>query len=149
VWLEEVSNLIIEELESMARVGDLDRIKPKPKAIIALFPYAVQRERAGDRKMADTFLGVARIPYIGAFMARPIATLLDEAGLNLPNRLVTLMSPYALWGLESNANTVTRWALAVLAVPYTEEVGTSVVDTLLQIASLDPLRPYIPVDVWA
>jgi len=142
-------SLITEELESMVQVGDLDQIRSKRKAIIALFPYVIQQERVGDCKMADTFLGVARVPYTRTFMAQPIATLLDGAGPDLPNRLVTLISPYALWGLGSKANTVIRWAEAVLAVPYTEEVGVSVVDTLLQIASLDFLRPYIPVNVWA
>ena len=42
-----------------------------------------------------------------------------------------------------------RWATAVLAVPCTEEVGRSVVDTTLQIASEDSLRPRIPISIWA
>jgi hypothetical protein len=46
-------------------------------------------------------------------------------------------------------DTVTRWGAAALAVPYTEEVGQSVVDALLQIASVDLLRPYIPIELWA
>jgi len=36
-----------------------------------------------------------------------------------------------------------------MAVPYTEEVCQSVVDTLLQIASVRHLEPYIPVEIWA
>lgn len=32
--------------------------------------------------------------------------------------------------------------------PYSEEVGRSVIDALLQIASEDSLRPHIPVGVW-
>ena len=34
-------------------------------------------------------------------------------------------------------------------VPYTEEVGRSAVDTLLQIASVDSLRSHIPTDSWS
>ena len=43
---------------------------------------------------------------------------------------------------------VARWAAAASAAPYTEEIGQSVVDTLLHIASVDFLRPHIPVDIW-
>jgi len=134
----------------MARwIGDLDQFKFKPKAVIALLPYAVRQERVGGHRMSDAFSRVARAPMVETFMAQSIATLLSEAGPDYPNLLVTFMSPYAYWGLGSDTSTVTRWAEAVLAVPYTEEVGQSVVDALLQIAPDDDLRPYIPVDVWA
>ena len=82
-------------------------------------------------------------------MTQLIATLLDEGVPNFPNRVVTLMSPCAHWRPSSNTNAVTRWAEAALTIPYTEEVGQSVIDTLLQIASVDRLLPYIPADVWA
>ena len=48
-----------------------------------------------------------------------------------------------------NEDTVTRWAATASAAPYTKEVGESVVDALLQIASIDSLRPYIPFGIWA
>ena len=44
---------------------------------------------------------------------------------------------------------VARWARAVLEVPYTLEVGRSVVDATLQIAVSYSLRPHIPIGVWA
>jgi len=132
----------------MARVEDLNRIKSKRKAIVTLFQYVVWRGRDGNHRMIDTFLGFARTPKVGAFMTQPIATLLSEAGPDFPNRVVTLMSPYADWGQESNTNTITRWAAAALEVQYTEEIGRSVVDTLLQIASISLLKPYIPIDIW-
>ena len=44
--------------------------------------------------------------------------------------------------------TVTWWAAAALALPYTEEVGQSVVDVMLKIASCESLRPHIPIDIW-
>jgi len=147
--LDKISDLITEELENMARVGDLDQIKSKRKAIIALLPYAAWRERAGDRRMADACLGVITDPSLGWSVGVQIVVLVSEAGPDFPNRLVTLLSPYAYWGFAPGPNTVTRWAEAALAVPYTEEVGQSVVDALLQIASNNPLRPYIPVDIWA
>ena len=152
-WPDKLSNLITEELENMVRVGDLDQIKSKGKAIIALLPYSVWREQIGDHGMTDAILGVVRVPNVREFMGRPIATLLGKAGSDFPNRVMTLMSPHADWwrqDREPNANTVTRWADASLAVPYyTEEVGRSVVDTLLQIASNNSLQPYIPASVWA
>jgi len=133
----------------MARVGDLHQITSKHKAIIALLPYAVWRERVGDHRMADACLGVIRVPDMWMSLGRQITALLDEGGPDFPNRLVTLMFPYAHWRYGPGTNTVTRWAEAALAVPYTEEVGQSVVDALLQIASYTFLQPYIPVDIWA
>ena len=135
----------------MARVEDLDQIWSKRKAINALFPYAVWRERGGDQRMVDAFLGIARAPGVGTFVAEPIVTaLFDEASPDSPTRVVTLVSPYVRWVTQRfNKNTVTWWAAAALAVPYTEEVGQGVVDALLQIASIDTLQPYIPVDIWA
>ena len=60
------------------------------------------------------------------------------------------MSPYLPWtDAFYDQNAVHRWAAAALAVPYTEEVGQSVVDVLLQIASNSSLRLHIPRDVWA
>ena len=99
--------------------------------------------------MADAFLDAFRVPEVRTFMARPIATLLDEASPNFPIRLVTFLSPYAYWGVESDPNSVTRWAAAALAAPYADEVGQSVVDTLLQVASHGRLQPYIPIEIWA
>jgi len=134
----------------MARVGDLDRIECKRKAIIALLPYSVWRERVGDHRMTDAILGIVRVPNVGVFMAQSISTLLRGGGPDFPNRVMILMSPYANWWFWTpNANTVTQWAEAALAVPYSEEVGQSVIDALLQIVSNGYLEPFIPVSMWA
>ena len=148
--LNEVSDLIAKELKKMAQVGDRDRIWFKRKAIITLLPYSVWRERDGDHRMTDAFLGVVRVSDGGAIMTRAITGLLSNAAPDFPNRIVALMSPHADWvWSQLDANTVTRWTEAALAVPYTEEVGQSVVDTLLQIASNGHLEPFIPVSMWA
>jgi len=143
--VKDLSNLIAEDLEDMARVEDLDQIWSKRKAIVALFPYAVRQDRGGDRRVVDAFLGVAKAPKIGTLLTEPITTLFKEASPDSPNRVVTLLSPYADWEFQFGGDTVTWWAAAVTAVPYTEEVGQSVVDTLLQIASKDL---DIPIDAW-
>lgn len=63
------------------------------------------------------------------------------------NRATVLLSPYLAWSYW-NENTIAGWGAAASAVPYSEEVGSSTVDTLLRIASLDNERSYIPIDVW-
>jgi len=100
--------------------------------------------------MFDAFLGIARLPLSGMQAVEPIVTtLFEEGNPNIPDRVVALVSPYADWStFRFNENTVAWWAAAALAVPYTEEVCQSVVDTLLQLASVDHLDPYIPVDLW-
>ena len=100
--------------------------------------------------MVEAFLGVFKVPDVVPFMGRPITMLLRDACPDYPNWVVTLVSPHIdWWGLGFNGNTVAWWAAAALATPYTEEVGQSVVDTLLRIASVNGLRRYIPVDIWA
>ena len=143
--------MITEELEKMARIEDLSwQIWSKRKALIALFPYVVWQDRlgGGDHRMVDAFLCITRCPYTVEFMTGPITTLLAEA--NSTNRVVTLLSPYADWNTRRlSESTVTWWASAASAIPYTEEVGQSVVIALLKIASNDRLQPYIPIDIWA
>ena len=64
--------------------------------------------------------------------------------------VIALTSHQVPWSSNLvDEDTVTRWAATTSAAPYTEEVGRSVVDALLQIASIDSLRPYIPFDIWA
>ena len=50
---------------------------------------------------------------------------------------------------SGHENLISRWAAAVSAVPYTEEVGQSVVHTLLSIANTGILLPHIPIHMWA
>jgi len=79
-----------------------------------------------------------------------MVALFDESSTPSLDRVITLVSPYLDWDNHHfNQNMVTRWSTAALAVPYTEEVGQSVVYTLLQIASVDALRQHIPVSVWS
>ena len=128
-------------------------ILAKRKAISALFPYAISLERSGDQTMADVVLRVSRAscsrevvwdriwPYFTALFYEPIPSS--------SSRLITLFSPYLPWDRAANPDFVSGWAAAALATPYTEQVGQSVVDALLQIATFYHLRPHIPRDVWA
>ena len=146
----EVSSLIAEELENMARVKDTDQIWSKRKALVALFPYAARRKRFGDHRMFDAYFDIFAVPRARELVGRPIVTLLHQASPDSPNWVVTLMLPYGYWGyqLRDGKNAVTRWARAALAVASTEELGPNVVHTLLRIASDSRLLPFLPVDVW-
>ena len=87
-----------------------------------------------------------------AFTIGPqITALFDEGSPDYLNRVIALISPYAPSDSRvfHSGMVTSRWATAVLAVPYTEEIGRSVVDAVLQIASIKSLQPYIPVGVWA
>ena len=132
----------------MAQAGDHDQIESKRKATIALFPYAVLREQYGEGGMISAFLDVVKASRSGTLVTGPlVAALSPDYSLNWATKLV---SANALWyPLIFDRGMVARWAAAAVAVPYTEEIGRNVVDVLLQIASLETLQPYIPVDVWA
>ena len=145
--------MLTEELGNMVWVEGQDHIRPNRKAVVALIPYAVWRERGGDNRMVDACLSALRVTAISMRRFRtpeapPITTLIREAGPDFPDRAMTLISPHVNWG-TANTDVITRWAAAASAVPYTEEVGQSVVDTLLQIAYFDSHRKHIPVKMWA
>ena len=120
----------------------------KAKAVAALFPYTVWRERGGDNRMLDAWLAVIRDEQGRGYTAQPIVRLFGEEDFDFPNWIVTLVAPYARWERVST-NALHRWVAAAFAMPSTDEVGQTVVDILLQIASDRTLLPYIPVSTWA
>ena len=104
--------------------------------------------------MADAILRVVSTSYSGRLVWHRVdlylTALFDQLSSPPLNRVVAFISPYVPWDEKfHNEHTVARWAAAVLAVPYTEEIGSPAVDALLQIASIDSLRPHIPIDLWA
>ena len=134
----------------MTEAEDYHPLQSKRRAITALLPYAVWRERDGQSEMLDMILCAAKASRMWRFMwyyvNQFVSTLLSEAS----PRAIMLTSPHIHWGyLTDREDLVQWWAETVSAVPYTEEVAQGVVDTLLQIASEDRLVRYIPADVWS
>ena len=107
--------------------------------------------------MVDMFSCVARasnsVEFIWHLVTPYIASLFDKPNSPFLDWIITLISPHILWhDRPHDENAVTRWAAAasrVSTAAYTEEVGCNVVDVLLQVASIDSLRPHIPGDTWA
>ena len=106
----------------MTETEDHRSLRSKRKAITAFLPYAVRQERDGHPEMLDTIFHAVRASKMVLFMWR-----------------------YA----ETGGDLVQWWAATTLAVPHTEDVAQSVVDTLLQIARRDELVWYIPTDLWS
>jgi len=134
----------------MAEAEDHRQLQSKHKAIAALLPYAVWQERDSRPEMLDMLLHATRAsrekqftwPHIDQFAI----TLLTKA----TPRTIILASPHIRWReLRGRWDLVQQWATAASAVPYTDEVGKSVVDALFQIASVDRLAYHIPVDIWS
>ena len=140
----------------MIEAVDPNLILRRRKAISALFPYAVYLARDGQQGMADTLLRVTRAlnSNYWKFMWRQvgpyIVPLFGESTTPSLDSIIILASHHVPWDDERvNKDTVARWAAVTSAIPYTEEVGQSVVDALLQIASVGSLRPHIPIGIWA
>ena len=126
-------------------------LAPKPYSISALLPYAISLEQDGDQEMVDAIFRLSCASELWSFrwkyIERYTAALFSKPTPPSLNRVTILLSPYAprdYW----NENVVSRWAAAVSAVVYSEEVGWSVVDTLLMLASRSDLQPYIPIRIW-
>ena len=124
-------------------------VRSKRKAITALLPYAIWQERCGKPEVLDTLLHAARASKKHKFLwkrAEQFASPLLSKG---SPRAILLASPHIPWRLLGDrGDLVGLWAMATSKVPYTDEIGQSVVDTLLQIASETILLSYIPFEVW-
>ena len=146
----EVSSLITQKLKTMTEAEDYHPLESKCRAITALLPYAVWRERDGQPEMLDTILHAARasrmLRFMWYYVNQFFSTLLSEAS---PHAII-LVSPHIHQSLlTERGDLVQWWAETASTVPYTEEVAGGVVDTLLQIASKAKLVRYIPVNVWS
>lgn len=148
-----ISGLIIHALETMVEAADPRAISLKLKAVSTIIPFAISLEGAGQQAMLDVAVRAFQFsptPWRAMWFYTEwcIKTLFKEPSAPSLNRAIALVSPYRhSYGWEEDD--VATWATAVLAVPYTEEVGQRVVDATLQIASSDSLRPHIPIGVWA
>ena len=122
----------------------------KHKAMTALLPYAVWQEQNGQPEMLDMFLHIARASKERQFTWYHIGNIAIRLLSEASPHAVILTSPYLCWDLlKGRGDLVQLWAKAASAIPYTDEVGQSVVDVLLQIAAVDELVPHIPVDIWS
>jgi hypothetical protein len=83
-------------------------------------------------------------PYLVTLLGGPAPPSLDRA-IALLSPCLSPCVPWHPW----DEITIARWGAAVSEALYSEEVGRSVVDTLLQLAGVDNLRPHIPTGVWA
>ena len=133
----------------MAEDEDWRSIGLKRKAITALLPYAVRRERDGQPEMFDTFLQAARASKNRDFTWHRIRLYASSIPQETSPRAIVLALPHINWRLLTDReDLIQRWAAAASAVPCTVEVAQSVVNTLLQIASRRELLPHIPADAW-
>lgn len=142
---------MLRKLEAI--IDDPLQIRSKRKAITALFPYATLLERGGQPEMLEMFFHVARASgqwgFVWHRVRHHIPTLLGEESPASLKRAVILTFPHIPWGRFPNSQRfIQPWAAAASAIPYTLEIGQSVVDALLHIASQDSLRPHIPVGMW-
>lgn len=121
-------------------------------AISALVPRAISLAQLGDRELVDAILRVTRTPnplnswlqYSGPYTVIPPREPTPPS-LNWTTIHLSLYVPWDFW----DKIMVDRWAAAVSAVLNSKEVGWSEVDMLLQVASIDNLRPHIPIAIWA
>jgi len=124
--------------------------RSKRKAITALLPYTIWQERGGRSQMFDAFLYAARASMKQKFLWKRAEQFASPLLSKASPRAILLASPHIPWRLlKHRGDLVQLWAMATRDVPYTEEIGESVVNTLLQIASEAPLLPHIPLQVWS
>ena len=101
--------------------------------------------------MFDALLRLARVwersglmwPHIEPFLS----TLLDEESPVSSKRAAILISPHIPWWRPENRGRLIQLLTdAASGVPYTDVIGQSIVDTLLQVACWE--SPPIPASMW-
>ena len=139
----------------MIDATDQSLIDSKYKAITAFIPYTVWWEQVGQQEMFEVSLDAIKVLKKRGFVwhgieSFPVATLLsDEKPTSLKQAVILMLPHLSVWRTIDVQDSVQLWAAAASAVPYTDEVGQSVVDTLLQIAYDDSLQPHIPIGMWS
>ena len=136
------------------QLGTIDHhlMRREAEVIGLLFWYAVQRERCGDADLFDAILNLAK-RELDEWRSHERLWHLSASKMfaYASPRAAILAGPYIHWGQGRSVDAedlISRWVAAISAVPYTEEVSESVVDTLLRIAANCDLRPFIPPDIW-
>ena len=137
----------------MISAGDPEQIFSKHKAITALLPYAFLQAQTGQHRVLDVCLHAARASKQKMFLWHrikqlPVASLLNEESSVSIKQAFILISPHLPWPWRVDEQWVQQWAAAALAIPYTDEIGQSVADTLLQIASNRFLQSHMLIDMW-
>ena len=134
-----------------ASVTDPSLLQSKHKAIDTLFPYAIRLEQGGEQDMFDAILCVAKASefiFKWRHIETHVAAVFDEHSSSSLDRVIALASPLVSRhnGFETRGATA-RWATAASTIPYSEEVGPSVVDLLLRVSDNDSLRR-TPIYIW-
>ena len=148
--MEQVSNLITQRLKTLTEAEDYHFLQSRHKAITALFPYAVRQEQDGRPELLDAILHAARASKERQLTWNRIIPAAVKLFSGASPRGIILASPHIPWcQLTDGEDVVQRWVTAVSAVQYSDNLGESVVDVLLHIASVEGLASSIPVDVWS
>ena len=126
----------------------------KRKAISALLPYAARLPQGKQHRMFEAILRISSkwssMEFMWNHIGPSITSWFDESSPPSLNHAITIASPCVNWMyILRNQGTVARRAAAVSATPYSEAVGQSVADALLQISNNYALRPHIPIEAWA
>ena len=134
----------------MVEGGNWRPIGSKRKAITALLPYALRKERDGQPEMFDAFMCAVRASKDRDFTWHRVRQYVSKIPHETSSLATVLVLPHIRWGwFTAREYMIQRWTAAAFSVPCTEEVTQSVVDTLLQIASQKELIPHIPADAWS
>ena len=145
--MEEVSNLIIQKLETMAT--DRGLINSKRKAIIVLFLYAVRLGRSGNHRIVDVSLRAAMALSSEELIwrrAKPlIMKLSNTQGPPSLNWLIALAPPHV--SRPPSGHTSIEPAVA-LVLTFVAELYRSFFDIMFHVMSIHPARRFISVETW-
>jgi hypothetical protein len=125
----QVLRLITEKFKTMADIPPADRFllrRSKHKAITTLLPYAIRMEQGGQKEMVDAISHVSwalELVFEWHRIQTHITAVFDKSSPPSLDRAIALISPYIPWYYWKDTKiSISRWAAAAAAVPYSEEV---------------------------
>jgi len=152
VQLEQLFTAIIQQYETIAP-RDLRIDISKREATIAFIPYAARREKGGEGKLLNTsphaaifspaLLSRTGFSYYGSIFGTVLPISLKYATLD-----AFRYGHHSLLRASDIGAMMQLWVAAASALPYTNDVGQRVVDTLLVMADERKLQPHIPAPAW-
>jgi len=129
-------------------------IQSAHKAIAAFFPSTVWEEQSGEHELLGTFMQAACLAarWSGPFknLLEPLVIMLlkEESPISWKQAAILALPHWPWWNPTNSGELIQLWAAATSVVPHTDNICLSVVDTLLQIASMPSLQQFIPPGMW-
>lgn len=151
-----VVNHVISQIEEIKKTSiESGETKTPIKPLASILPYAFMKAEGGDTSLLDgVLLAARRFPrgskWIRDYIGPIISETLSKSSSTKRKQIIVCALPYledAWFDIEEKKGFVDRW-LSAARLKYSPEIGRSVVEVLLRMASVRQWQPHITQEAW-